>query len=184
MNEISIETELKLETMLRQLYDVYLYLRDHDLSEKSNTSHLLHERKHSYLVSRLADELQELAGVQSGEHVHTGRQDDTVLEGSQVSYWLFLLAAMNNLTFDDLAPHTALLRGHTSQYSTEAAMELPQACLRLLATGDSEEVKRGLQTSFSFVGWTCVAAGISLLAPAEFDLAQMHRKGLAHELLF
>lgn len=181
MDKISVETELKLETTLRQLYSVYLYLRDHDLSEKSNTSRLLHEKDHSYLVSRLADELHELAGVQSGEHVHTGKQDDTVLEGSQVSYWLFLLAVANNQLFDDFAPHMALLKGYNSQYSEEAAIALPQECLKLLAMGDSvEAIRSGLQTGFSFVGWTCVVAGISLLAPAEFDLAQMRRKGLAH----
>lgn len=179
MDKILIETELKLETTLRQLYGVYLYLRDHDMSEKSNTSHLLHEKNHSYLVSRLADELQELAGVQSGEHVHTGKQDDTVLEGSQVSYWLFLLTVTSNLAFDDLAPHMALLKGYTSQYGEEAAIELPQECLKLLSTGSSAEIRSGLLTGFSFVGWACAAAEISPLAPAEFDLAQMRRKGLA-----
>ena len=178
MDKISIETELKLETTLRQLYSVYLYLRDHNLSEKSNTSRLLHEKNHSYLVYRVADELQELAGVQSGEHAHTGKQDDTVLEGSQVSYWLFLLAVTNDLLFDDFAPHAALLKGYNSQCSEEAAIELSQQCLKLLATGDSVEVRRGLQMGFSFVGWTCAIAGVSLLAPAEFDLAQMRRKGL------
>ena len=178
MDEISFETKIKLETTLRQLYDVYLSLCDHDLSEKSNTSRLLHEKNHTYLVSRLADELHELAGVQSGEHVHTGKQDDTVLEGSQVSYWLFLLAVTNNLLFDGFAPHVALLKGYSSQYSEEAARELSRECLKLLATGDAVEVRRGLQTGFSFVGWTCAVAGVSLLAPAEFDLAQMRCKGL------
>src|SRR5947207_1696958 len=33
----------QLETALRQLYGIYMYLRDHDLSEESNTSRLLHE---------------------------------------------------------------------------------------------------------------------------------------------
>lgn len=178
MDRISVETELKLETLLRQLYSVYLYLHDHDLREKSNTSRLLHEKDRSYLVSRLADELRELAGVQSGEHVHIGKQDDTVLEGSQVSYWLFLLAITNNVHFDDFAPHAALIKGYSSQDSEEAARELPQECLRLLATGDSGELRRGLQTGFSFVGWACAIVGVSLLAPAEFDLAQMRRKGL------
>lgn len=178
MDRISVETELKLETLLRQLYSVYLYLHDHDLREKSNTSRLLHEKDRSYLVSRLADELRELAGVQSGEHVHIGKQDDTVLEGSQVSYWLFLLAITNNVHFDDFAPHAALIKGYSSQDSEEAARELPQECLRLLATGDLIDVRRGLQAGFSFVGWTCAVAGVSLLAPAEFDLAQMRRKGL------
>ena len=171
MGKIPTETQLKLETTLRQLYAVYLYLRDHDLSEKSNTSRLLHEKNHSYLVSRLADELQELAGVQSGEHIHTGKQDDTVLEGSQVGYWLFLLAATNNLLFDDFAPHIALLSGYASQYSEDAAVELCQECLKLLATDHSVQIVRGLQTGFSFVGWTCAVAGVSSLAPAEFDLA-------------
>jgi len=180
MSKIPAETQLKLETTLRQLYTVYLYLRDHDLSEKSNTSRLLHEKNHSYLALRLADELQELAGVQSGEHIHTGKQDDTVLEGSQVSYWLFLLAATNNLLFDDFAPHTALLSGYTSQYSEEVTIELHQECLKLLTTNHSVQIVRGLQTGFSFVGWTCAIAGVSPLAPAEFDLAQMHRKGLAN----
>jgi hypothetical protein len=180
MNSVLIETQLKLEMTLRQLYGVYLHLRDHDLSEKSNTSRLLHEENHGYLVSRLADELQELAEVQSGEHVHTGKQEDTVLEGSQVSYWLFLLAAITNQPFDNFMPHTALLRGYTSQYSEESPIELSQECLKLLATGDSIEVRRGLQTGFSFVGWACAVAGVSLLAPAEFDLAQMRRKGLVN----
>src|SRR6266566_1173086 len=155
MDKISIETELRLETILRQLYSVYLYLHDHNLSETSNTSRLLHEKNHSYLISRLTDELQELAGVQNGEHVHTGRQGDTVLEGSQVSYWLFLLAVTNNLLFDDFGPHMALLKGYTSQYSEEAAVELRQECLKLLATSGSAQIVRGLQTGFTFIGWAC-----------------------------
>src|SRR5436190_21641227 len=112
MNETSLEAQQKLKATLRQLYSVYLHLRDRDLSEKSNTSRLLHQKNHSYLVSRLADELQELVGVQNGEHIHTGKQDDTVLEGSQVGYWLFLLAATNNLLLDDFAPYAALLSGY------------------------------------------------------------------------
>ena len=93
---------------MRQLYGVYLYLRDHDLSEQSNTSRLLQEHSQSYLVARLADELQELADVQSGEHVHNGLQPDTILEGSQVGYWLLLLAATCNVRYEDFTPHTSL----------------------------------------------------------------------------
>src|SRR5579884_4133209 len=92
-NGLLSSIEPQLERKLRQLYGVYLYLRDNDLSEQSHTSRLLQEHSQGYLVSRLADELQELAGVQSGEHVHAGQQPDTILEGSQVGYWLFLLAA-------------------------------------------------------------------------------------------
>src|SRR5947207_9038136 len=85
---LSTEEQQRLESELRQLYGVYQYLRDNDMSEESHTSRLLQERSHSYLVARLADELQELAVVETGEHIHTDRENDTVLEASQVGYWL------------------------------------------------------------------------------------------------
>ncbi|HEV2583083.1 MAG TPA: phosphoribosyl-AMP cyclohydrolase, partial [Ktedonobacteraceae bacterium] len=72
---IQEEVEVALESSLRKLYDVYQFLRDRDLSEQSNTSRLLHESLEpasgttGYLLSRLADELEELMEVQSGEHV-------------------------------------------------------------------------------------------------------------------
>src|SRR5579859_6959102 len=125
-----------METALRQLYGVYIYLRDNDLSEQSNTSRLLQERSPSYLVSRLADELQELADVQSGEHVHSGLQADTALEGSQVGYWLFLLASTNNVLYNNFMPHAAILHGYTGNYSEEKSIELRQECLQLLDTDD------------------------------------------------
>ncbi len=167
----------QLETMLRQLYGAYLYLRDHNLSTESNTSRLLQERSHSYLASRLADELQELADVQSGEHVHSGREADTVLEGSQVGYWLFLLAATNSILFDEIAPHIAILTGFTDEYSEDKVIELRQEALNLIGTGEHNKVVRGLQLGFTFVGWACAAAGVSPLAPAEADLRQMRRRG-------
>ena len=188
-----------LETALRQLYDAYLYLRDHDLSEESNTSRLLHEsldrvgqgtinQAHTtapwlYLVSRLADELQELADVQRGEHVHSGQQPDTILEGSQVGYWLLLLAATAKLHYDDFTPHVSMLRGYNERYSADVgtrfiASEQQENCLKLLSTHTSSEVAQGLQLGFALIGWACAQAGISPLAPVEFDIEQMRRKGL------
>ncbi len=172
------ELRQRLETELRQLYGVYLYLRDNDLSTESNTSRLLQDHSHTYLLARLADELQELAGVQSGEHVHTGREEDTTLEGSQVGYWLFLLAATHNVAFNDIAPHLALLKGYTGHYSEDGAVELRQECLNRLSQPQQEDIVQGLQLGFTFIGWACNAAGINPLAPTEYDLAQMRRKGL------
>jgi phosphoribosyl-AMP cyclohydrolase len=177
MSEQPVEILSQLETALRQLYGAYLYLRDHNLSTESNTSRLLQERSHSYLASRLADELQELADVQSGEHVHSGREADTVLEGSQVGYWLFLLAATNSIRFDEIAPHVAILTGFTSEYSEDKVIELRQESLNLIGTGEHDKVVRGLQLGFTFIGWACAAAGVSPLAPAEADLRQMRRRG-------
>ena len=168
----------KLEKELRQLYNVYLYLRDNDMSEESNTSRLLQEHSHSYLVARLADELQELAGVQTGEHVHSGREEDTILEGSQVNYWLFLLASTHNLSYDDFMPHSSIMSGYHEQYSEGKSIELQQDCLSLLAANELNTIVQGLHLGFALVGWACAEAKISPLAPAEFDLEQMRRKGL------
>lgn len=178
MSEQTVDMTSQLETALRQLYGAYLYLRDHDLSTESNTSRLLQERSPIYLASRLADEFQELAGVQTGEHIHSGREADTVLEGSQVGYWLFLLAATNAILFNEFAPHVAVLKGFASNYSEDKVIELRQESLNLLASGEHDKVVQGLQLGFTFIGWACAAAGVSPLAPAEADLVQMRRKGL------
>ncbi len=177
-DSITPEMEQKLEVELRQLYGVYLYLRDHDLSEESNTSRLLQEHSQSYLVSRLADELQELAGVQVGEHVHSGRQLDTILEGSQVGYWLFLIAAGMNVPYNDFAPHASLLDGFRGLDSDAKAIEQRQECLSLVSDEQPATVARGLSFGFAQIGWASAAAGISPLEPPEYDLDQMRRKGL------
>src|SRR5713101_2038745 len=167
-----------LEEKLRQLYGVYLYLRDHDLSEESNTSRLLQEHSPSYLVSRLADELEELAEIQSGEHAHSGPQPDTILEGSQVGYWLLLLAATKKLRYAEFTPHASILQGYYARYNAEQAIELQQQCLSLAAANEASQFVEGLRLGFALVGRACAEAGVSPVAPAEYDLEQMRRKGL------
>lgn len=172
------EMQRTLETQLRQLYGAYIYLRDHDLSVESNTSRLLQEHSLSYLLSRLADELQELADVQSGEHMHSGRQPDTMLEGSQVGYWLLLIAAARKLVYNDFVPHASIFSGYHAQYSEGKVVEMRQDCLSLLASDQRAGVVQGLHLGFAFIGWACAQAGISPLAPTEYDLEQMRHRGL------
>jgi phosphoribosyl-AMP cyclohydrolase len=169
-----------LETAMRQLYNVYLYLKDHDLSEESNTSRLLQEHSLGYLLARLADELQELADVQSGEHMHSGRQPDTILEGSQVGYWLLLIATTLNLPYDDFLPHLSILKGYRAGISGNAGntIEQRQNCLDLLASNEPSLIVQGFDLGFALTGEACAQAGVSPLAPAEYDLDQMRRKGL------
>lgn len=173
-----------LETNMRQLYTVYLYLQNNDLSEVSNTSRLLLEHNAGYLTARLADELQELTEVQSGEHVHSDRQSDTILEGSQVAYWLLLLAATGNLDYDDFMPHISIVQGYSEELATknistvEKAIEQQQNCLNLLATEERSQMIQGLHIGFTIIGWACAQADINPLAPSEYDIEQMRRKGL------
>ncbi|MGB8348399.1 MAG: phosphoribosyl-AMP cyclohydrolase [Ktedonobacteraceae bacterium] len=171
----------QLETTMRQLYNAYLYLRDHDLSEQSNTSYLLQERSPHYLITRLADELQELADVQTGEHVHSGREPDTILEASQVGYWLLLIAATYRLPYEDIMPHAAILQGYQDRYGYEKATETREECLNLLGTFDLAQIAPGLRIGFALIGWACAEAGVSPLAPAEYDLEQMRKKGLVKD---
>ncbi|HEU5228442.1 MAG TPA: phosphoribosyl-AMP cyclohydrolase [Ktedonobacteraceae bacterium] len=172
------EMQRVLESELRQLYNAYTYLRDNDLSTESNTSRLLQEHSLSYLLSRLADELQELADVQSGEHIHSGRQPDTILEGSQVGYWLLLIAVGKNLLYNDFMPHASIFSGYHAQYSEGKVVEMRQDCLSLLASDQRAGVVQGLHLGFAFIGWACAQAGISPLEPAKYDLEQMRHRGL------
>src|SRR5213079_107010 len=119
------------------------------------TSRLLQERSHSYLVARLADELQELFGVQSGEHIHAGREDDTIQEASQVGYWLMLLAATINLRYDDFLPHASILSGYYEQYTEGKAIEQQQDCLSLLTAKARNTIVQGLHLGFALIGWAC-----------------------------
>lgn len=177
-NQAIAQQSMDLEKKLRQLYNVYLYLRDHDLSEESNTSRLLQEHSQSYLVSRLGDELEELANVQTGEHIHSDRQSDTVLEGSQVGYWLLLLAAVLKIRYDEFSPHEALLDAYYHNYDSLWSLDQRQNCLNQLISNDPQEIASGLSIGFALIGWACAEAHINPLDPAEFDLTQMRRKGL------
>ena len=170
--------ETQLETLMRQLYDAYLYLRDNDMSEQSNTSRLLQDHSPSYLISRLSDELQELIDVLHGEHKHTGREQDTILEGSQVGYWLFLLASTCFLRYDDFLPHRALLEGYNGQWSEDRAIEQWQECMNFLSAYQQSSVAQGIQQGFGVVGWACAESKVSVFAPVEYDVEQMRRKGL------
>jgi hypothetical protein len=129
-------------------------------------------------VARLADELQELADVQTGEHIHSGRQADTTLEGSQVGYWLLLIAVTNTILFNTFSPHVAVLSGYYGQYDEGQVIEQRESCLNLLASQEQSAMVQGLQLGFALIGWACAEAKISPLAPTEYDLEQMRRKGL------
>jgi phosphoribosyl-ATP pyrophosphohydrolase len=173
---LSEQERQELETNMRKLFSAYIYLRDHDLSEQSNTSRLLQEPSVEYLAGRLGDELQELADVQTGAHFHSGRHDDTILEASQVGYWLMLLGAVRNIKYDEVQPHEAMLNGYAT--AAEQTLEQTQECLNLLLSEDRNAIIQGLVMGFTTIGRTCAAAGVSPLAPAEYDMAQMRRKGL------
>ena len=72
-------------------YGAYEYLSLQPLQDISGTSKLLHDNVWPF--DRIADEMDELASVLAGEHTHSGDlEQDVILEGSQVLYWLSVLS--------------------------------------------------------------------------------------------
>src|SRR5581483_3611631 len=63
----------------RLLFGAYAYLRDHDLTDVSKTSARLRAPGAGF-AGRIADELDELAGVLDGTHAHADPRADLLLE--------------------------------------------------------------------------------------------------------
>ncbi len=153
----------------RTIYRAYEYLRDHDLEEVSGTSRRLRHPDQPWLRQRAAQELGELAGVLAGTHTHTSPADDTMLEGRQVCYWLLARAVAEHLTFEEVAPHIHLRAGfETGEAVTEAAADLFAQEGRALL----DDLRAGLR----LVGGACAKQGVSLLALAEAELADLAQK--------
>jgi hypothetical protein len=91
----------------RRWFAAYEYLASVDLSAQSATSRMLHDPEFKGW-DRIADELDELAGVLDGTHRHSSLVDDVVLEGSQVLYWLAITAVSRGWSWSDVRPDRAL----------------------------------------------------------------------------
>lgn len=48
----------------------------------------------------------------------------------------------------------------------------------MLSAAERSKVIEGLQAGFALIGGACAEAGVSPVAPAEYDLEQMRKKGL------
>lgn len=97
-----------LAALTRALFDSYGLLRDHDLSDQSETSRRLHATSDTVTV-RIGEELHELAGVLDGTHRHASFREDIRLETSQVIYWIVLACLRRGVTWNDLRPDRALM---------------------------------------------------------------------------
>ena len=152
------------------LYRLYEHLRDHDLTRESGTSRLLRAPDPSLLRARLADELDELAGVADGSHRHRGWPEDVTLEGSQVCYWTLVWAVGAGASYGELRPADCL-RDASAATPIQAA-----AYGRALA----ERIRSGTEpgpavwaAALTQVGLVCAACGVRAADVVEYDLAQM-----------
>lgn len=141
-------TSPSLAALTQRQVAAYQHLRDHDLTAESGTSRFLRNAQSS-VASRVADELDELAGVLAGEHVHGAPAADTMLEASQVIYWLLVEGLRTGLGWERLRPDLLLaepaapsretvirlLRASASEWRDASAGDLPHIRATLVLVG-------------------------------------------------
>ena len=166
----------RLEEATRQQFGAYAYLRDQDLTSESSTSRRLRGPDQDFRV-RIADELQELAGVLDQTHRHADRASDVVLESSQVIYWVLLQALCNEVTWSQLRPDRALA-------TTEEQIPLSMIAQLLRAeasrwSGDEQDradIAATAHATLALIGQACASAGLDPLAAVEADLIELRSR--------
>jgi len=160
----------------RRQFGAYVYLRDHDLTSDSRTSHLLRDVAES-VGARIADELRELAGVLAREHRHTDPVHDLRLEASQVMYWVLLHALRERVTWSRLRPDRALARSDD---------QIPAATVVRLLRADADRWESGqlaatdagalAHATLHLVGLACQSGGLDPLAVVKSDLEALQTR--------
>jgi phosphoribosyl-AMP cyclohydrolase len=162
-----------LESLTRQWFDAYHFLRDNDLTAVSSTSAKL-RADHAAIAPRIADELRELAGVLDGVHAHTDPRSDVILEGSQVLYWVALAAVRAQIEWQALRPDRALV-------TTDESLSRPSAARLLRAeaghwTEDRAVNAARLHAVIALVAQACRSADVEPAELVQADLAEMRGK--------
>lgn len=162
-------------TEIENWFGAYSYLRDHALEDVSTTSRRTRSGEPPP-YSRIADELEELAGVITGEHQHEDLQSDLLLEGSQALYWIAVCGVMNQLhPVRDLDLVVGL------KLESEPALDVNVSSVLRTAAQDWrssawEEPAEGLRKSVRLVGRAVAEYGIDPLSLIERDLAELRAK--------
>lgn len=156
--------------LTRQWWGAYEYLRDTDLSAVSGTSRTLRSTD-ATVLDRVRDELNELAGVLNGSHVHTGQGSDLLLEGSQCCYWIVVESLLRGLSWDEVRPDRALDVAEASVETSMAATIL-QAEARALNSFSAGVAMHLLQ----LVAESARTLGIDPRSLIEHDLAELRQR--------
>ncbi len=157
----------------RAQWAAYAVLRDLDLEAVSATSRRL--RGDSDAASaRVADELQELAGVLDSSHGHGEPEADTLLEASQVLYWLTLAALWHGLAWEEMRPDAALARADPS-LSRSVASERLLTFAGEWQEGEGELLER-IRETMAATADACLAMGVEPAAVVARDLADLRQK--------
>lgn len=155
-------------------YGAYEYLRDHDLTAVSGTSRLLREQRVPP-SDRIGDELDELAGVLSGEHRHTGLEADLLLEGSQVLYWVAVCSVLLGIDREQLELESGS-SVHPEPKDTETVILDLRDHATLWREGRADIWEFELKETIWLVGEAMSAADIDPIRLFERDLAELQAR--------
>jgi phosphoribosyl-AMP cyclohydrolase len=145
--------------LTRRWWTAYEQLKSNDYAEYSGTSRVLRAEEDA-ITPRIADELEELAGVLDGSHVHKGLAADIELEGGQVCYWLALTCIRNGLTWDDVRPDRAL-DGVVDAPNRATVASLLRANAGTWIPGAKGELAARAHETFGLVAMACAAGSVS-----------------------
>lgn len=172
----SREAERRLAEASRLAYDAFAALRDKDLADASSTSKRLRTEGGTY-VGRVADELRELAGVLDGSHRHSDLATDSLLEGSQIWYWLTIVALRADVPFDRFRPDRAL-----ATVDGDVDASLAARLLRADAADwggldlASTDVAARCHSTLALVAQACRAANVDPSRIVHVELAELRRR--------
>jgi phosphoribosyl-AMP cyclohydrolase len=158
-----------LRGLLERLLGAYAWLREQPPVSESGTSLLLHGQGPDTLA-RLREEWDELLGVLDGTHVHSGFEDDALLELYQTLYWTCLYQLLRGDGGAGSA-HARVLDGYG------AGGDPREAVAEALAADDRE--RPGLLWHAWGVG--CRAAGVRPSVAVRRDLDELRARPYMEE---
>lgn len=157
----------------RLQYGAYEFLRDQDHEAQSTTSRRLRD-PHRGQGARIADELEELAGVLTGTHGHADPTSDLLVEASQVVYWVLLEVVQAGAAWGHLRPDRALTTDEAGP-ARETIVQMLRAQARHWQRGASgrQAVTADAHATLALVGQACRVGGVEPLAVIDSDLAEL-----------
>ncbi len=156
-------------------YGAYEYLRTRDLTAVSGTSRLL-RGPGSPPFGRIADELDELAGVLSGEHRHGDLESDLLLEGSQVLYWIAVSGVMLGIDPEEQLELAAGLSSHPEPKDTETVIDDLRNQAEIWREDQADVWEFELKETVWLVGEAMSAAEIDPIRLIERDLDELRSR--------
>jgi phosphoribosyl-AMP cyclohydrolase len=155
----------------RLLFGAYAYLRDHDFTDVSTTSARLRD-PNAQFAGRIADELDELAGVLDGTHAHADPRADLLLEASQIVYWVVLTAVNAGLSWPALSLTDALAPA-MPEPANEVALRLHAASSGWRAAPpDPGTLAAHLRSALRLTAAACAARDVDPVEALERDLSE------------